>query len=39
MSLAERGNRLLDLFGAETDLGGEVLDRRGVGNLAENAVQ
>src|SRR5437868_4763788 len=37
--LTERGHRLLDLLRTKADLGREVLDRRRIGHLAENAVE
>src|SRR4029079_11842881 len=39
MRLAEGGDCLLDLLGAEADLRGEVLDRRGLRHLAEDGVE
>src|SRR5437868_701725 len=37
--LTERGHRLLDLLRTKADLRGEVLDRRRLGHLAQNAVE
>jgi hypothetical protein len=39
VGLAEGSDGLLDLLGAEADLGGEVLNRRVAGHLTQDSIE